>query len=160
MSLRTLVPWRQGLANPGRAGVDPFLAWQEDFHRAVNNLFNGNDLLAPVATGMSTHLDVSETDQEYHLTMELPGMSEKDVEVELLDEGIKIHGEKKDERETKDHQFHRTERTFGMFERIIPLPKPVNRDAVVATFKNGVLTVVLPKAEPAVTHQKISVQPG
>lgn len=160
MSLRTLVPWRRGLVRSREA--DPFTALQNEINRAFEGFFDGGDLSAiPTAmAGLNPKLDLSETDQELHLTVELPGLSEKDVEVELLDEAIKVRGEKKDERETKDHSFHRTERSFGMFERILPLPKPINREGVTATFKNGVLNVVLPKAVPAVTSHKVAVQGG
>jgi HSP20 family protein len=89
--------------------------------------------------------------------MELPGMSEQDIDVELLENAVKIHGEKKDERETKEHNFHRMERTFGSFERVVPLPVKINREEVKAQVRNGVLTVVLPKAEPAMGQQKIPV---
>ncbi|OYW21135.1 MAG: hypothetical protein B7Z55_06145 [Planctomycetales bacterium 12-60-4] len=160
MSLRTLVPWRRGLVR--NTEPDPFTALQSEINRAFEGFFDGGDLMGmkTAMTGMTPKLDLSETNEEFHLSVELPGMTEKDIEVELLDEGVKIHGEKKDERETKEHDFHRTERTFGMFERIVPLPKPINREGVKATFKNGVLSVELPKAVPAVTHQKVAVKAG
>ncbi len=160
MLRRTLVPWRRALVNS--PNVDPFTALQHELNRTFEGFFNGDPALTlPEAlTNLNPRLDISETDQEIHLTVELPGMTEQDVDVELLDDAIKVRGEKKDEREVKEHNFHRTERTFGSFERIIPLPKPVNRDGATATFKNGVLSVVLPKATPAVTHQKIAVQAG
>ncbi len=161
MSLRTLMPWRRGLVRNPEA--DPFTALQHEINRAFEGFFDGGDLpgMATAAiAGLNPKLDLSETEQEFHLTVELPGLTEKDVEVELLDEAIKVRGEKKDERKTQEHNFHRTERSFGMFERILPLPKPVNREGVQATFKNGVLNVVLPKAVPAVTSHKVTVQGG
>lgn len=160
MSLTSLVPWkRNGLR---RTDADPFVSLREEVNRAFDSMFSGDDPFAMPAwggtmTNLSPKLDLSETDNEVHLTMELPGLTEADVNVELLENAIKIHGEKKDERETKDHDFHRTERTFGSFERIVPLPAKVNRDAVNATFKNGVLSVTLPKLEPAATHQRIPI---
>lgn len=161
MSLRNLIRRNRGLLPT--AEVDPFTALQQEINRTFESFFDGKDWLATTTPGMpalSPKLDVSETDKEVHVTAELPGMAENDIDVELTDEYLKIRGEKKDERETKEHNFHRTERVFGMFERVIPLPTKVNREAVAATFKNGVLNVTLPKVEPTVNHQKISVQAG
>lgn len=160
MSRCQLTPWRRTALTP--RGADPFTSLQTEMNRLFSGFFNGDDpWVAPEGTTLlAPKLDVSETDKDIQLTVELPGLAENDVEVELLDEAIRIYGEKKDERETKDHNFHRTERTFGSFERVVPLPKPIQREGVVATFKNGVLHVVLPKATPNAAHQKITVQPG
>jgi HSP20 family protein len=132
-------------------------------NRAFENFFIGDDWFGPTpwnggAAGLMPKLDLAETEAELQLTMELPGMTEQDIDVELLENAVKIHGEKKDERETKERDYHRMERTFGSFERVVPLPMKVNREHVSATFKNGVLTVVLPKAEPALPQQKVPVQ--
>ena len=161
MSRSQLTPWRR-TALASRA-VDPFTTLQSEMNRLFSGLFNGDEMWAAPGEGttvLAPRLDVSETDKDIQLTVELPGLAETDVEVELLDEAVRIYGEKKDERETKDHNFHRTERSFGSFERVVPLPKPIQREGVVATFKNGVLSVVLPKATPNAAHQKITVQPG
>lgn len=160
MSLRNLIRRNTGLMP--NAAADPFAALQQELNRTFDSFFDGKDwLTTPTGVpGLNPKLDVSETDAEVHITAELPGMAESDIDVELTDESLKIRGEKKDERETKEHNFHRMERTFGMFERVIPLPAKVNREAVAATFKNGVLNVTLPKLEPTVSHQKIAVQAG
>lgn len=167
MSLKTLVPWNRGLLREDAGVVDPFTALQNEVNRTFASFFAGRDGTEwpgpnwpGLNGGLTPKLDVAETDQEFQLTMELPGMTEADIDVELLEDGVKVCGEKKDERETKDRNYHRMERTFGRFERFVPLSKPVNREAVAATFRNGVLNVVLPKAEPAQTHQKIAVQAG
>ena len=155
-----LTPWNFGLTK--RGDKDPFALLQQEINRTFDSFFEH-----PLASGTATtkaiavpKLDVSETANEVHVTAELPGMTEKDIDVELNDDVLKIRGEKMDERETKDHQFHRVERSFGMFERVVPLPAKVNREGVSATFKQGVLNVVLPKAQPAVSNQKIEVKGG
>lgn len=161
MSLTNLVPWRRhGLR---RSDGDPFASLRDEMNRAFDSFFAGDDWfgmtpLSGATAGLMPKLDLSETSNELHLTMELPGMSEQDIDVELLENAVRIHGEKKDERETQGHDFHRTERLFGSFERVVPLPVKVHRDGVSATVKNGVLTVVLPKAEPSAVQQKIPVQ--
>lgn len=151
-----LTPWTFGVTK--RGDKDPFALLQQEINRTFDHFFDssvaGRDALTV------PKLDLSETANEVHVTAELPGMSEQDISVELLDDVLKIRGEKKDERETKDHQFHRVERSFGVFERAVPLPAKVQRDGVKATFKQGVLTVVLPKLQSMPGHQKIEVKAG
>ncbi len=151
-----LTPWNLGLTKRGEK--DPFAVLQQEINRTFDHFFD-NPAASREALTMPK-LDISETGNEVHVTAELPGMAEKDIDVELSDNVLKIRGEKKDERETKDHQFHRVERSFGVFERVVPLPTKVNREGVSATFKQGVLTVVLPKAQPAASNQKIEVKGG
>lgn len=90
-------------------------------------------------------VDVTETDEAVKVTAELPGMTEKDIEVSLSDGVLSIKGEKKSERKDSDKGFYRMERSYGTFQRAIPLPAEVAEDKVEATFKNGVLTLNLPK---------------
>lgn len=151
-----LTPWTFGLTK--RGDKDPFTQLQQEINRTFDHFFDGTSLSRETLS--VPKLDVSETPAEVHVTAELPGMAEQDIHVELLDDVLKIRGEKKDERETKEHQFHRVERSFGMFERAVPLPAKVQREGVSATFKQGVLTVVLPKAQPTASQQKIEVKAG
>lgn len=103
--------------------------------------------------------DVSETDSEYEITVDLPGMDEKDIDVSLTDDAIVLKGEKKSEKETKEKEFHLTERSFGSFKRSFSLPADVDRKGVKATFSKGVLTVHLPKSQEAdAKPQKIEVK--
>jgi len=162
----SLIPWKWG----GETGLmrgdgDPFTTLQREVNRVFDTMLGDEDFFAfPSWAGrkgfLHPRLDVSETDNEVHVTAELPGMSEKDIEVELRGDQLRIHGEKKDERETKGHNFHRTERSFGAFERIVTLPAKVKREGVDAKFKDGVLSVVMPKAEPSKVEQKIPVHAG
>jgi HSP20 family protein len=159
----SLIPWKWGQERGLTRGDNPFTALQHEVNRVFDSLWTGDDsfrspMWAEHAGLMAPKLDVSETDKEVQVTVELPGMTEQDLDVELMEDRLKIRGEKKDERETKEHNFHRTERSFGAFERVIALPTKVHREGVQATFKNGVLSVVLPKAEPSRVQQKITVQ--
>jgi HSP20 family protein len=97
------------------------------------------------------NLEVSETDKEIKVSAELPGLEERDVKVELANGVLAISGEKKTETEDKDRLF--SERYYGRFERRIPV-EDVNEDKVSASFKNGVLTVTLPKAPQAQSQVK------
>ena len=93
---------------------------------------------------MMPHVDVSETDRELKICAELPGVSEKDVEVRLEDDVLVIRGEKKFERKDEKESYHFMERSYGTFQRSIRIPFQVNPDEVKADFHNGVLTVTLP----------------
>jgi HSP20 family protein len=93
------------------------------------------------------HLEVSERDKEIRLTAELPGLEEKDVELTLDDDVLTLRGDKRSETEDKERQF--SERYYGHFERRIPLCSEVEEDKVEARFKNGALTITMPKTERA-----------
>jgi HSP20 family protein len=97
------------------------------------------------------NIEVSETDKNVKVTAELPGLDEKDVQVELANGVLAIKGEKKTETEDKDRLF--SERYYGRFERRIPV-EDVDQEKVSAAFKNGVLTVTMPKAPQAQSKVK------
>jgi HSP20 family protein len=97
----------------------------------------------------SPKVDFSETKDAYVVKAEIPGIDAKDIEVALDAQALSIKGEKKQEKEHKDEQFYRTERSHGVFVRTIRLPGTVDGGKVTASFKNGLLTVTLPKAPGA-----------
>ena len=151
MNMRDLIPWtRERSAVPGAFRgdeVNPFLT----LHREMNRLFD--DMVGRFGTGMPSLLgrmtawpsvEAVDTDKEVRISAELPGMDEKDVEVLIDEDVLTIRGEKKAETEDKDRRF--SERYYGRFERVIPLPFAVEEDKVEASFNNGVLTVTLPKS--------------
>jgi len=90
-----------------------------------------------------------ETDTDYEVSVELPGMKAEDVHVELEGGQLRISGEKKEDREETGKTFHRVERRFGEFRRVIPLTMAVDADKISAEFKDGILTVKVPKTEEA-----------
>jgi len=101
--------------------------------------------------------DVTETDKEIEITAELPGLEEKDVQVNFADGVLTIRGEKKAEKEEKDKNYRLVERSYGSFERSIALPEGVKPEDVKATIAKGVLTVKVPKPAPA-QSKKIEVK--
>jgi HSP20 family protein len=104
-------------------------------------------------------VDIAEGEKAYEVTAELPGMDEKNIEVKVVDGGLTIKGEKKDEREEKKKDYYLSERSYGSFERYFRLPESVDADKIEASFKNGVLTVTLPKkAEALKPAKKIEVK--
>jgi HSP20 family protein len=113
-----------------------------------------------LAGGMiAPHVDVTESDKEIKITAELPGMSEKDVELVLTDDVLTLKGEKTEEKEEKDKDYHVSERTYGSFRRSFRIPNTVNADKVSADFKNGVLSVTLPKSKkPQKKAKKVDIR--
>jgi len=97
----------------------------------------------------SPHVDVSETDKSYEISAELPGLDEKDIKVELKDDVLTLSGEKKEESEKEEKDYHVSERRFGSFRRSFRLPSGVDQDNVSADFKNGVLKIAMPKSATA-----------
>ena len=160
MSVRDLIPWGSRSDDNQTPSVyrdneqNPFLS----LHREMNRLFDDAFRGLP-AFGQSTSLgaawpnvEISETDNELKVTAEIAGMDQKDIEV-LLDDGVlTLRGEKRSETEDKNRQF--SERYYGRFERRIPLRYEVEQDKVQASFKNGVLTVTLPKTANAQSRVK------
>ena len=104
-------------------------------------------------------VDLAETDEEVVVTAELPGVKQDDVDISITDDILTIKGEKKEEKEVKEKNYHRVERSYGSFQRSISLPTNVQPDKAKASYKDGVLHVTIPKAEEAKPKQiKINVE--
>jgi HSP20 family protein len=93
-------------------------------------------------------LDIQETDKQYKIALEVPGVEEKDIQITLDNDVLLVRGEKRQEQETKDGGFHRVERSYGSFQRALNLPADANQDTIKAAFKNGVLTITMESARP------------
>lgn len=98
-------------------------------------------------------IDVEETDHEFLVTAEVPGMQKKDIKITFENNYLNISGEKKEIRENKDHNFYQKERTYGKFSRSIAIPAGVMLDKIDAEYEQGVLTVKIPKTEEAKPKQ-------
>ena len=156
--MRKLIPSGRGReVAPGRHGWEhPVNMFQREIDRMFDDAWRGFDLPA-FGRGergglVSPRVDVNETDDKILVTAELPGMDEKDVELLWSDNVLTIKGEKKAEHEGKERGYTYTERSYGSFERRIPIDSEVVSDKFGATFKNGVLTVTLPKTPEARKH--------
>jgi HSP20 family protein len=163
MAIKDLIPWN----NKGRevgfqraSEVHPFLALHREMNRMFDDVFRGFDL-APFGLGSRTleglgwpQIDIEETDKEVRITAELPGLDEKDISLEIANGVLSISGEKKSESEDQARRF--SERYYGRFERRIPLER-VEEDKVSAAFKNGVLTVTVPKSAEAKNVRRIAI---
>lgn len=127
-------------------------------NRLFDDVFRGFDGRLPSLGRASSFggnwpsVEISDNDKEIKVTAEVPGMDEKDIEV-LFDDGVlTLRGEKRSETEDKERQF--SERTYGRFERRIPLGYEVEENKIDARFKNGVLSVTLPKTVKAQSQAK------
>jgi HSP20 family protein len=106
-------------------------------------------------------VDISEKEKDYEVTAELPGMEEKDIDVKFADGMLTIKGEKKEEKEEKKKDYYLSERRYGSFQRSFQVPEGVDAEKIEASFKNGVLTVTLPKtAEAQKQAKKIAIKKG
>ncbi len=157
MAIRDLIPWsRQENRLPAPVSAEqrerdehPLLS----LHREVNRLFDdvfrgfGSPAFGGFERGSWPQVELGETDTHIRVAAELPGLDEKDVNISLEDGVLTLRGEKRSQVDDKDRGY--SERSYGRFERRIGLPKGIDRDKASATFKNGVLTVTLPKAEVA-----------
>jgi HSP20 family protein len=144
MTTRSIVPFFGLRRNLDRM-FDEFLS---DFGKFELSPFNSDNL-----SMFKPSLDVSETDAEIKVSAELPGLDEKDIDVSLMHNVLTISGQKKAEKEDKGENYHRVERSYGSFKRSIALPSEVDADKVEAAFKNGVLTVHLPKTTETQTKR-------
>ncbi len=102
--------------------------------------------------------EIDETDTEFHLKLEVPGMSADDLDIEVSDAAVSVTGERKSETQSEEDGTRRSEFYYGKFERYIPLPSHIERDKVVAEYKDGILKLTLPKSkEPVDKSVKVKV---
>lgn len=159
MAFRDLVPWsrNQSLA-PGRTeAFEPFFAFQREMNRLFDDVFRNFGTLGRTGNLLMEgqfgwpKIELSENEKAITVSAELPGLSDKDVQVEIANGVLSIRGEKKAERNDEGKFF--TERYYGSFQRQIPLDG-VQEDKAEANFHDGVLTITLPKSEHAAQNVK------
>lgn len=146
---------------------DPFrdlTSIQEEINQMFDRVFGrretgGRREGGQSVTAWAPAVDISERKDAFVVTAEVPGMKPEDLEVTLEDGLLTIKGERRMEEETSDRQYHRVERRYGSFRRSITLPSQVQSDAIEASYSDGVLQVVVPKAESA-KPKKINVRPA
>ena len=123
-------------------------SFRREMDRLFDRFWEGDGENLP-ARGWMPSLDFSETPDAYLARIEIPGLEPKDVEVTFQDNVLFVKGEKKEEFKHKDERVYRVERGYGMFTRTLRMPLPVDGGKVTAIFKNGLLTVTMPKAPEA-----------
>ncbi len=154
MNLRSLLP--VGRERSVAQQVNPFVSLQREIDRLFDDFTRGFPSFTslPAFSGgnggnLMPNMDVTETDKEIEITAELPGLEEKDVQINLADNVLTIRGEKKAEKEQKEKDYRLVERSYGSFSRTLELPDGVNPDAIKASIAKGVLKVTVLKPAPA-----------
>jgi HSP20 family protein len=159
MQMRDLIPWgtSKGSEIAKRDDDNPVFSLQRDVNRMFEDFWKRFDQpFGAIGRGDSSgpQTDVAETDSALEVSIELPGLDRNEVDVSLTDSALTIKGEKEREREESKKGYHLSERSYGSFYRSIPLPSGVDTDKASAEFKNGVLTVTLPKTQEALSNVK------
>lgn len=152
MSVTQLIPWNRNRNALVRttAGRDPFFTLQREVNRLFDDLWSGFDL--PLMRGGALQengwpqIDLAEKDKEFVLSVEVPGMEQKDLDVQFADQCVILRGERREEQTDDQSGHHYSERHYGRFERRIPLSVEIEPEKASAILRNGVLTVTLPKA--------------
>jgi HSP20 family protein len=131
--------------------VDRLASLRDEMNRLFDFSFPSRD--SGLFSGWSPALDVFDEKDNLLVKVELPGMKKEDIQISLQNGVLTVSGERKHEHETKEGETFRSERYFGKFQRSVTLPSMVNADNVKASYKDGVLSIALPKAEEAKPRQ-------
>lgn len=179
MNMEKLVPWNwfrkeqenQGGIVPvghGRPNND-YAAALDQLHRDFEYLFdsfyrsfgfsgppagNGWSSTAPSLNWLKPTLDISASGKEYAIAIELPGVEQQDVQIDLAGDTLTIRGEKRGDREASDKDYYCVERSYGAFQRQLTLPEDADKDGITASFDNGIMTVTIPRVESAAPKTK------
>jgi HSP20 family protein len=143
---------------------DPFrdlMTLQERMNRLFDQTMakRGEDEEGLTVSTWAPPVDIYETPDSIVLKAELPGLTRDNIDIQLRDNTLTLKGERKFEREVKDENYIRVERSYGSFQRAFNLPAVIQQDKIKATFKEGVLEITMPKAEEAKPKQiKIDVK--
>jgi HSP20 family protein len=134
-----MIPWRETVPRP-------FVRFENEMNKMLEEFFGRREPMEITETFVPA-ANLVETENEFEVTLELPGLKPEEVNVELREGALWVSGERKEEKEEKGKTFHRMERRYGAFRRVIPLPMEVKEEKVEAEFHNGILKVKLPKSE-------------
>lgn len=150
---------------PGSAPVawHPLRQLQDEIDRMFGRYAPSRwgELSAFGGSGLSADMDVAETPEAVEVTMDVPGLSESDIDVSLVDDVLTVKGERRNEREEKKKDYHVVERSFGSFQRRIAVGREIDAEKISAHVTKGVLRIVLPKLQSPRTRQhKIAIQQG
>jgi len=155
-----LVKWQPGktdVAFPSRLRGEMDRLFDEFFSgwpSAFNKAWAGE-----TAVGFSPDINLTETDEGFHLSADLPGLKKEDIEVEISEEIIVLKGERKEETKSSDECFYCHEASYGAFRREVPLPGRIIPEKSKANLKDGVLSIDLPKSEESkIKHVKVNVE--
>jgi HSP20 family protein len=151
------LPWQHRPDKASKSG-NIFSSLQGEINRLFDDFFEDSPALI-ASKSILPAIDITENDKCFKVEAELPGLEEKDVEVDINDNYLTIKGEKKTSSEDKGENFIRQERYYGNYQRVIALPTSVNSNEAKATFKKGVLSIEIPKKpESVIKSRKLEIQ--
>src|SRR5687767_2515515 len=145
-SMIPLIPWTRRVS-------ESFGRLENEMANFMDRFFGGEERWGDGPREFNPRMDLVETEGGFEISVELPGMKAEDFHVEFRDGALWVSGERKEATEEKGKTFHRVERHFGHFHRMIPLPGTVDEDNVQASYKDGVLAIYVPKSEAAKPKQ-------
>jgi HSP20 family protein len=169
MPITDLIPWKRKESDreDGEGALqvreDPFVTFQQQMNRMFDDIFQGSGrepvgVFGEAWDAFSPCADVVETEKEIRVSVELPGLEEKEINVILSQRVLTVSGEKRQEKEEKGHSYVRAERSYGSFRRVIPLSCDVDASKIDAVFQKGVLTITLPKLVKVQARKRIAIK--
>jgi len=183
MDIKKLAPWnwfkkeeeQEGKMLPVRRQEtqtfhpDPFVQIRKEIDRLFDTAFRGFGFpsmgfgreLTPMAQTdwLKPTLDIGASEKKYTISVELPGVDEKEVQLELINDTLKIKGEKKQQKEEKEKNYYRMERSYGSFQRVLSLPEDADQSNIKAVYKNGIMEITIPrKAAPKAEAKQIEIK--
>jgi HSP20 family protein len=183
MDIKKLAPWnwfkkeedQEGKMLPVRRQEtqtfhsDPFVQIRQEIDRLFDTAFRGFGFpltgfgreLTPMAQTdwLKPTLDIGASEKEYTISVELPGVDEKEVQLELINDTLKIKGEKKQQKEEKEKNYYRMERSYGSFQRMLSLPEDADQEKISGVYKNGIIEITIPrKAAPKTEAKQIQIK--
>ncbi len=161
-TIHDLIPWHDPVPARQRGGYTTLRQLQQEMDSLFDQLFPGNRSEETTGKQASSilipQLDIAESEKHYHLSLDIPGIDEKDVDISVENGVLTVTGERTQQEVVKDKTFHRVERSHGTFRRSVKLPEQVNVDKITASFTNGVLDIDIPKiAEKKDPVKKIAI---
>lgn len=168
MDLQKLTPWnwlrgegeRSGEMMPSTRGIDPFMRMHREMDRMLEDFLGGSQATGEVMLRPS--VDIAESKKEYRVDIEVAGIEPERIDLTVEGDALIISGEKRRETESDDEGYHRIERSYGQFRRVLSLPEDADADNIRAESKNGVLKVRIPRLKEAERPgaRKIEIQSG
>ncbi|MFW6346388.1 MAG: Hsp20/alpha crystallin family protein [Halomonas sp.] len=145
---------------PRRGELSPLMGMHQELDRWMDNVMRQFGMpsleggIGDMPALLRPQLDIAERDREYVITVEVPGVEEKDVKLTLDDQRLIIEGEKRQESTTNEDRYQRVERAYGSFRRVLDLPADAKGEESKASFANGVLTVTVPRSGEAKSNRR------
>ena len=171
MNIGSLIPWRDSKpSTPDMRSdaLDPFVSFRREFDRMFDDFGLGRrmgwgpsrSLWRESRGGWAPDVDVLQKDDQLVIKADLPGLSKDDISVEVTDEAVTIQGERRDEKKEEPEGYFRSERSYGSFYRVIPLPEGAITDQAKANFRDGVLEITMPAPPAATKARRIEIGEG